>query len=68
MNGPSTDTQTRALEFVSSGSTYMLIATIVLLAWVASGVEFPSEGLRIAAIACLTLSAVFGVAASMQRR
>ena len=62
MNGPSTDTQTRALEFVSSGSTYMLIATIVLLAWVASGVEFPSEGLRIAAIACLTLSAVFGVA------
>jgi hypothetical protein len=56
------DAQTKALEFVNSGSTYVLIATIALTAWVASGVEFSSEGLRVTSMACLTLSAVFGVA------
>ncbi len=62
MNGLPPEAQTKALEFVNSGSTHVLIATVALLAWVASGVEFASEALRIAAIACLTLSVVFGVA------
>jgi hypothetical protein len=38
-----------------------LVANIALLAWVASGVEFSSEALRLAAMTCLTLSVVFGV-------
>jgi hypothetical protein len=62
MNELASDGQTKALEFVNSTSTYVLLATIALTAWVASGVEFSSEGLRVSAMACLTLSAVFGVA------
>src|ERR1700742_2969190 len=56
------DARTKALEFINSASTYVLIATLALTAWVASGVEFSSEGLRVTSMACLTLSAVFGVA------
>jgi hypothetical protein len=52
----------KALEFINSASTYVLIATIVLAAWVSSGVEFSSGGLRITSMACLALSAVFGIA------
>ena len=55
------DPQTKALEFVNQASSFVLIATIALLAWVASGVEFSSDGLRFGAMACLTLSIVFGV-------
>jgi hypothetical protein len=62
MNELPGDGQTKALEFVNSASTYVLLATLALTAWVASGVEFSSEGLRVSAMACLTLSAVFGVA------
>jgi hypothetical protein len=62
MNGIPGDAQTKALEFVNGASTYVLLATIALLAWVASGVEFANDGFRVAAMACLTLSAVFGVA------
>ncbi len=62
MNDDPSDAQTKALEFVSSASTYVLMATIALTAWVASGVEFSSEGLRVTSMACLTLSVVFGVA------
>jgi hypothetical protein len=39
-----------------------LLATIALLAWVASGVEFSNDSLRVASMACLTLSVIFGVA------
>ena len=60
MNGPA-DPQTKALEFVSQASTVTLIATIALLAWVASGVEFSNDALRFGAMGCLTLSVVFGV-------
>ncbi len=62
MNGQATDPQTKALEFVSSANSYVLLATIALLAWVASGVEFSTDALRLAAMACLTISIVFGVA------
>jgi hypothetical protein len=62
MNGQGTDPQSKALEFVSSANSYILLATIALLAWVASGVEFSAEALRYAAMACLTMSVVFGVA------
>jgi hypothetical protein len=62
MNGPPGDAQAKALEFVNSASSYVLLATIALLAWVASGVEFSNDGLRVASMTCLTLSAVFGVA------
>ena len=55
------DPQTKALEFVHQASSFVLIATIALLAWVASGVEFSSDGLRFGAMGCLTLSVVFGV-------
>lgn len=55
------DPQTKALEFVHQASSFVLIATIALLAWVASGVEFSSDGLRFGAMGCLTLSIVFGV-------
>ena len=61
MNGPPADAQTKALEFVSQASSYCLIATLALLAWVASGVEFSSEALRLSSMTCLTLSVVFGV-------
>jgi hypothetical protein len=55
------DPHTKALEFVNQASSFVLIATIALLAWVASGVEFSSDGLRFGAMGCLTLSIVFGV-------
>ena len=61
MNGLPTDAQTKALEFVSHASNYALLATIALVAWVASGVEFADQRLRLSAMACLTLSVVFGV-------
>jgi hypothetical protein len=61
MNGIPTDAQTKALEFVSSASNYTLLATIALVAWVSSGVEFTNENLRLFAMACLTLSVVFGI-------
>ncbi len=61
MNGLPVDAQTKALEFVSTASSYALLATIALLAWVSSGVEFQNEGLRLTSMACLTLSVVFGV-------
>jgi hypothetical protein len=63
MNGTPSDAQTKALEFVNFASTYVLIATMALLAWVASGVEFSNDVLRVPALVCLTLSAGFGVAA-----
>ena len=62
MNGPPSDAQAKALEFVNGASSYVLLATIALLAWVASGVEFSNDGLRVASMACLMLSIVFGVA------
>jgi hypothetical protein len=62
MNGSPTDAQTKALEFVNSASTYLLIATMALLAWVASAVEFSTQGFRFASMGCLALSAVFGIA------
>ena len=62
MNGLPTDAPTKALEFVNNASCYALFATIALLAWVSSGVEFADQALRLAAMACLTLSVVFGVA------
>ena len=62
MNGPPSDGQAKALEFVNSASSYVLLATIALLAWVASGVEFSNDGLRVASMACLTLSVIFGIA------
>jgi hypothetical protein len=62
MNGNPSDAQTKALEFVNSASTYVLLATMALLAWVASGVEFSNDVLRLPSVACLTLSVVFGVA------
>jgi hypothetical protein len=61
MNAPPADAQTKALEFISRTANYSLVATIALLAWVASGVAFSSEGLRLASMACLTLSVVCGV-------
>lgn len=60
MNAP-VDPQTKALEFVNQASCLVLIATIALLAWVASGVEFSNDSLRFGAMGCLTLSVVFGV-------
>ena len=48
MNGPPSDAQAKALEFVNSASSYVLLATIALLAWVASGVEFSNDNLRVA--------------------
>ena len=66
MNGPPSDAQAKApekaLEFVNSASSYVLLATIALLAWVASGVEFSNDNFRLASMVCLTLSVVFGVA------
>jgi hypothetical protein len=62
MNGQATDPQTKALEFVSRANSYVLLASIALLAWVASGVEFSTDVLRLAAMACLTTSVLCGVA------
>ena len=62
MNGPPIDAQSKALEFVSQANSFTLVANIALLAWVASGVEFSSETLRISSMACLTLAVVFEVA------
>src|ERR1700680_2803034 len=62
MNGPPGYAQARAVEFVTSAPRYVLLATIALVAWVASGVEFSNDGLRLASMACLTLSVVFGIA------
>jgi len=62
MNGLPPDAQTKALEFVHQTASYTLLATIALLAWVASGVEFANQGLRLAAMACLTISIIYGVA------
>jgi hypothetical protein len=61
MNGAPADAPTKALEFVSQASSYSLVATLALLAWVASGVEFSSDVLRLSSMACLTLSVAFGV-------
>jgi hypothetical protein len=63
MNGPPSDVQTKALEFVNNASTYLLLATMALLAWVASGVEFSNDALRLPTLVCLALSAVCGVVA-----
>jgi hypothetical protein len=62
MNGTPGDAPTKALEFVNFSSTWVLIATIALLAWVASGVEFSNDVLRIPTMVTLTLSAMFGIA------
>jgi hypothetical protein len=62
MNGLPPDAHTKALEFVNQGCIFALVVTIALLAWVASGVEFSNQVLRLGAIACLTLSVVYGVA------
>ena len=61
MNGPPTDAPTKALEFISRASGYVLVMSIALLAWVASGVEFTNDNLRLSSMACLTLSVMFGV-------
>jgi hypothetical protein len=61
MNGQPTDAPTKALEFFKDASVYALVADIALLAWVSSGVEFTNESLRLTAMACLTLSAIFGI-------
>jgi hypothetical protein len=61
MNGPPADAPTKALEFVSNANSYTLLAAIALLAWVASGVEFSNDNLRLASMACLTVSVAFGV-------
>jgi hypothetical protein len=50
MNGPPTDAQTKALEFVNSASTYLLIATMALLAWQATEVELTTPGFRFASM------------------
>jgi hypothetical protein len=61
MNGSAGDAQTKALEFVGSASNFTLLATIALVAWVSSGVDFADQGIRLCSMACLTLSVVFGV-------
>src|SRR3984893_18066002 len=62
MNGVPPDAHTKALEFVNQACTFALIATIALLAWVASGVEFSNQGLRLASMACLSMSVIYGIA------
>jgi hypothetical protein len=62
MNGVPPDVHTKALEFVHQGCIFMLVATIALLAWVASGVDFSNEVPRVGAMLCLTLSIAYGVA------
>jgi hypothetical protein len=61
MNGLPPDAQTKALEFVNQAACFTLVATIALLAWVASGVEFSNQGLRLASMTCLTLSVIYGI-------
>jgi hypothetical protein len=61
MNGLPSDAPTKALEFASHASTYVLVVTIALLAWVSSGVDFSAQGLRLSSMACLTMSVVCGV-------
>jgi hypothetical protein len=61
MNGQPADAPTNALEFVKDTGIYTLLATIALLAWVASGVEFSNDALRLTAMASLTLSVLFGI-------
>jgi hypothetical protein len=62
MNGAPSDAHTKALEFVNQASSYTLLATIALIAWVSSGVEFSNQGLRLASMACLMMSIVYGIA------
>ena len=62
MNDAYRDAPTKALEFAHQACLVVLVSTLALLAWVASGVEFSNQGLRLAAMACLTLSVVYGVA------
>ncbi len=62
MNGVPPDAQTKALEFVNQTASYTVLATIALLAWVSSGVEFANQGLRLASMACLTISIIYGFA------
>ena len=59
MNGLPNDAPTKALEFVNFASIYVLIATMALLAWVASGVEFSNDVLRVPGL--LDLSALWEV-------
>lgn len=63
MNGQHTDAHTKALEFCNYTSIYAVVVTIALVSWVASGVEFSSEGLRLSSMACLSLSVLFGLCA-----
>jgi hypothetical protein len=56
------DAPTKALEFANRAGCYALVATLALLAWVASGVEFSNDDLRLIAMLCLTISLVFGAA------
>ena len=65
MNGQPSDAATKALQFFKDATVYPLVAAIALLAWVSSGVEFTNEALRLTAMACLTLSVVFGIATLM---
>jgi len=62
MNGVPPDAHTKALEFVNQASSYTLLATIALIAWVSSGVEFSNQGLRLASMACLMMSIIYGIA------
>jgi hypothetical protein len=62
MNGQPSDAQAKALEFVHQAACLVLLATIALLAWVASGVEFSNQGLRVAAMTCLIMSIIYGIA------
>jgi len=57
-----TDAPTKALEFANQAACYALLATLALLAWVASGVEFSNDNLRLGAMLSLTFSLVFGAA------
>lgn len=62
MNGVPPDAHNKALEFVNQACTFTLIATLALLAWVASAVDFAIQDLRVATIACLLISSICGVA------
>jgi hypothetical protein len=55
MNGSPSDAQAKALEFVNSASSYVLLATIALLGWVASGVEFSNDAFGVATLALIPL-------------
>jgi hypothetical protein len=62
MNGIPSDAPTKALEFVAQSCIFLLVATVALLAWVASGVDFSNEIPRVGAMLSLTLSIIYGVA------